>query len=421
MIWVLGLLVALAAIAGLTVPWWRASFTQRAALRRRTANVVAYQGRLAELEADAQAGVLPAEAVERTRQELGARLLDDTAEAGAAPALAHKPAGPLLIGLAVVLVAFAAAWYALAGSWRTQELLDLARTNPELARARAVDLAIERLRERVASAPGDADAWLALGRSYGERGNFQDAAQAIGRASELKAHQDPDVLVEHGEALALAQNRAMAGAPAEKFAQALALAPDHPRALWFAGIAAFQAGNHPDAIKYWERLLAQDLPEDTRSTLEHSLAMLRERAGLPAAKPADRPPAEAAARPPATPPAAAGPVALRISVSVAPALAAAVGADDALFVFAQDAAGPPMPLAVRRLAAGELPAEVTLDDGDSMTPERKLSSVSRWRLVARVSRTGNAAAQPGDLEGSIEVGRADAGKPVKLVIDRRRQ
>jgi cytochrome c-type biogenesis protein CcmH len=421
MIWGLGLLLALAAIAGLTVPWWRASFTQRAALRRRTANVVAYQGRLAELESDVQAGVLPVESVEGTRQELAARLLEDTTDASAAPALAAKPAGPLLIGLAVSLVAFAAAWYALAGSWRTQALLDLAKTNPELAQARAVDLAIERLRERVAGAPGDADAWLALGRSYGERGNFADAAQAIGRASELKASQDPDVLVEHGEALALVQNRSLAGAPAEKFAQALALAPEHPRALWFAGIAAFQAGNPPDAIKYWERLLAQELPEDTRTTLEHSLAMLRERAGLPAAPPSARPPAEAAARPaPAPPVAAAGPVALRISVSLAPGLAGAVGSSDALFVFAQDAAGPPMPLAVQRLSAGQLPAEVTLDDGDSMTPERTLSSASRWRLVARISRTGNAAAQPGDLEGSVEVGRADAGKPVKLVIDRRR-
>lgn len=403
MIWLLGLAVAGLAVAGVLAPWWRPAYAQRAALRRRSANVAAYRGRLEELAADAQAGVLAPEAVEAAKQELAARLLDDTAAPAPAP-LEHKPARALLAVAAVALLAFAGLWYGLAGTWRTQELVELARSNPELARARAVDQAIERLRDRVASHPDDADAWLMLGRSYFGRGNHADAARALGRASELKAHQDPDLLVEHGEALSYAQDRSMAGAPAERFAQALAIAPEHPRALWFAGIAAFQAGDSAGAVAFWERLLAQQLPDDTRATLEHSVAMLRERAGLP----------------PAAQPRAPAPLALRLRVSVAPELAAAIGPDDALFVFAQDAAGPPMPLAVQRLAAAQLPAQVTLDDSNSMTPARKLSSVDRWRVVARISRSGNAVPQPGDLEGSIEVGKADAGKPLKLVIERRR-
>lgn len=403
MIWLLGLAVAGLAVAGVLAPWWRPAYAQRAALRRRSANVAAYRGRLEELAADAQAGVLAPEAVEAAKQELAARLLDDTAAPAPAP-LEQKPARALLAVAAVALLAFAGLWYGLAGTWRTQELVELARSNPELARARAVDQAIERLRDRVASHPDDADAWLMLGRSYFGRGNHADAARALGRASELKAHQDPDLLVEHGEALSYAQDRSMAGAPAERFAQALAIAPEHPRALWFAGIAAFQAGDSAGAVAFWERLLAQQLPDDTRATLEHSVAMLRERAGLP----------------PAAQPRAPAPLALRLRVSVAPELAAAIGPDDALFVFAQDAAGPPMPLAVQRLAAAQLPAQVTLDDSNSMTPARKLSSVDRWRVVARISRSGNAVPQPGDLEGSIEVGKADAGKPLKLVIERRR-
>lgn len=403
MIWLLGLAVAGLAVAGVLAPWWRPAYAQRAALRRRSANVAAYRGRLEELAADAQAGVLAPEAVEAAKQELAARLLDDTAAPAPAP-LEHKPARALLAVAAVALLAFAGLWYGLAGTWRTQELVELARSNPELARARAVDQAIERLRDRVASHPDDADAWLMLGRSYFGRGNHADAARALGRASELKAHQDPDLLVEHGEALSYAQDRSMAGAPAERFAQALAIAPEHPRALWFAGIAAFQAGDSAGAVAFWERLLAQQLPDDTRATLEHSVAMLRERAGLP----------------PAAQPRAPAPLALRLRVSVAPELAAAIGPDDALFVFAQDAAGPPMPLAVQRLAAAQLPAQVTLDDSNSMTPARKLSSADRWRVVARISRSGNAVPQPGDLEGSIEVGKADAGKPLKLVIERRR-
>ena len=403
MIWLLGGLVAALALAGVLAPWWLPAFARRAALRRRSANVAAYRGRLEELEADVQAGVLPADSVEAVKQELAARLIDDTAAPAPAP-LAERPARLLVALAAVALLAFTGAWYAVAGTWRTQQLVELAKTDPDLARARAADRTIEQLRDRVADNPDDAEGWVMLGRSYFSRGSHAEAAQALGRASELKAHQDPDVLVEHGEALAFAQNRAMAGAPSERFAQALTIAPAHPRALWFAGIAAFQSGDRAGAIDYWERLLAQPLPDDTRTTLEHSVAMLREKAGLPAA----------------AKPQAPAPLALRVSVTVAPELAASIGPDDALFVFAQDPAGPPLPLAVQRLAAKQLPAQVTLDDSNSMTPERKLSSVARWRVVARVSRSGNAVPQPGDLEGSIEVGRADAAKPVKLVIERRR-
>jgi cytochrome c-type biogenesis protein CcmH len=402
-IWLAAVIVAALALAGVLAPWWWPAYAQRAELRRRSANVAAYRGRLEELEADVQAGVLAPDAVEATQKELAARLIDDTA-APAPVELERRPATALLALSAAGLLVFAGLWYGLAGTWRTQQLVELAKSNPELARAQAADRAIERLRERVASHPDDADAWLMLGRSYFGRGNHADAAQALGRASELKAHQDPDLLVEHGEALSFAQNRSLAGAPSERFAQALTIAPEHPRALWFSGIAAFQAGNGAGAIDFWERLLKQPLPDDTRATLEHSVAMLRERAGLPPAAKTKAP----------------APLALRLSVTVAPELAASIGPDDALFVFAQDAAGPPMPLAVQRLSAAQLPAQVTLDDTNSMTPERKLSSVDRWRVVARVSRSGNAVPQPGDLEGSIEVGKADAGKPLQIRIDRRR-
>ena len=413
MIWALGALVAAAAIGGLAAPWWWPSFAQRQSLRRRTANVTAYRGRLEELEADAQAAVVAPETVAAVKEELAARLLQDT-DAPAPAALGQKSSGGLLALAALGLLAFAAAWYAVAGTWRTQALVELNRTHPELARAQGVDQMIERLRRQLAKNPDDAESWAWLARSYSGRGNYTEAAEAFAKAGALKGGQDPDLLVDEGEALASAQNRAMTGAPAERFSQALALAPDHTRGLWFAGIAALQAGDDRAAVTRWERLLAQEIPEDTRATLEHSIARLRERSGLKA-------PATAEAPAPAAPMgAASSALALKVDVSVAPELAGQVGAGDALFVFAQDAAGPPMPLAVQRLSAAQLPAQVTLDDSNSMTAGRKLSSVGRWRVVARVSRSGNAIPQPGDLEGSVEVGKADAGKPVKVVISRLR-
>jgi cytochrome c-type biogenesis protein CcmH len=408
MIWVLGAAVALLALAGVAAPWWLPAFSQRRSLRRRAANVAAYRTRLAELEADVAAGVVAADAAAGVREELGARLLQDVdalVEPEPQPVAATSRA-PLLVA-GVALFAFTAVWYAVAGTWRTQDLIELAHLDPQGAREAALSRSIAELRERVDDAPTDVDSWVWLARSYRSRNSFAEAADAFAKANALRGHQDPDLLVEEGEALAQAQDRSMAGAPAERFRQALALAPSHPQALWYAGVAAMQAGEDRAAVGYWEQLLQQPIADDMRSVLEHSLPRLRQRAGI----------AEPAAAP--APKAAAG-VRLEIDVSIAPDLKGAIRPGDTLFVFATDPAGPPMPVAVQRLSAAALPLRTSLDDGNNLMATRKLSSLERWRIVARVSRSGNATPQPGDLEGTAEVGRDAAGKPVAVVISRTR-
>ncbi|MGQ0585586.1 MAG: c-type cytochrome biogenesis protein CcmI [Gammaproteobacteria bacterium] len=404
MIWLLGTLLALLAIGGLATPWWWTAFAQRRTLKRRAANITAYRTRLQELEADLAAGVLAADAADAARGELAARLLSD-AEVPAEPEPAAAPSRRVPLAAALALLAFGLAWYAAAGSWRTQALVELARTDPEAARQASVNQSIARLRERVEDEPGEFESWVWLARSYRTRGSYEDAVRAFARANELRGHQDPDLLVEEGEAIAFTQNRTMAGAPAERFEQALALAPGHPQALWYGGIAALQAGDAATAVARWERLRQQDLPADMRSMIDHSLAQLRERSGI--------------RTPPPVATAQAKALALDIDVSVAPEIAGQVQPGAVLYVYAQDPSGPPMPLAVQRLPASGLPARVTLDDSMSPMPTRKLSSVDRWRLVARISKTGSATPQPGDLEGSLEVSRAEAKAPVRLVITRK--
>ena len=407
MIWLLGVLVALLASAALSLPWWLPAFTQRRSLRRRAANVAAFRTRLRELEADVASGVLAPDAVAAMRQELETRLLGDVDEAPE-PELAGASSLLLPAGCALALLVFAGAWYAMEGGWRTQALIELARLDPEGARQQSVNDSIARLRARVESHPEEVESWTWLGRSYLSRGSFSDAAQAFAKANELRGQQDPDLLVEEGEALAYAQERSMAGAPAERFAAALALAPGHPQALWYAGIAAVQSGDDARAIELWERLQKQELADDMRGVVAHSLMQLRARSGIKA-------PAQTAAAPA---PAASG-LQLEVDISIAPELAGKVQPSDTLFVFAQDPSGPPMPVAVQRLPP-TLPARTTLDDSNSPMPTHKLSSLDRWRLVARVSRSGNAIPQAGDLEGTVELGKADASKPVRIVISRTR-
>ncbi|MGO4775275.1 cytochrome C biogenesis protein, partial [Lysobacter sp. 2RAB21] len=88
------------------------------------------------------------------------------------------------------------------------------------------------------------------------------------------------------------------------------------------------------------------------------------------------------------------------------------------FVIARQVAGPPMPVAVEKHAAGKFPLEVVLDDGDSPMPTMKLSQLEQVQVLARVSASGNAIPQPGDLASQPVSVRTDSKDQVVVVIDR---
>jgi len=90
---------------------------------------------------------------------------------------------------------------------------------------------------------------------------------------------------------------------------------------------------------------------------------------------------------------------LKVAVSLSPAVAKQAAPDDVVFVFARAVNGPRMPLAIVRKQVKDLPATIVLEDSQGMSPEMTLSSVPEVIVVARVSKSGMANAQNGDLEG----------------------
>ena len=142
----------------------------------------------------------------------------------------------------------------------------------------------------------------------------------------------------------------------------------------------------------------------------------RAKGGL-AAAPSSGAKAAAATPPTDAKPASEGPR-LTVRVSLAPELAAQVAPDDVLFVFAKAASGPPMPLAVQRLRAADLPATVVLTDGMGMMPSMTLSQFPQVVVGARISKSGNAIAQPGDLQAVSAPLDVKRNEPVILRIDR---
>jgi cytochrome c-type biogenesis protein CcmH len=106
-------------------------------------------------------------------------------------------------------------------------------------------------------------------------------------------------------------------------------------------------------------------------------------------------------------------------VSIAPNLAGKGSATDTLFVFARETSGPPMPVAIMRATKKDLPFTFRLDDSNSMMPSRTLSSVAMVVIVARLSKSGQAMPQSGDLEGMSQPVKPGTDG-VTIVIDRER-
>lgn len=408
--------LALLAAAWMSRPFWRGG--SDALLRRRAANVAVYRTRLAELEAEIEAKLIEPAAAEQMRQELGARLVQDVdlpAE-GVVPAVTTRRWAAVGL-LVLLLLGFSALGYWQQGSWRTQQMIETAQRDPQAGQQLAIEDMIQRLAERLQQQPDDLDGWAMLGRSYFMLNRYAEAAQAYGEANRRATPPDAGLLVGEGESLAMSRDRDLSGRPRELFEAALKLEPEMGKALWYAGMAAAQERDFRTARDHWQRLARQEqLPPELKQALDQRLA---EMAGLlgeasPAAVTAAAPPDPAAG----TSSAADGPVKLRLRVALSDELAAKMPPGSTLFVFAKAAQGPPMPLAVQRLANARLPLEISLDDSMAMMPQMKLSLFDQWVVTARVSASGGVKAESGDWEGSRPVSRVESAQPIDLRIDR---
>jgi cytochrome c-type biogenesis protein CcmH len=284
---------------------------------------------------------------------------------------------------------------------------DLVDLPPQAPAAKMADVedSIRKLAERLKEKPDDLEGWVLLGRSLQAT---RQPAQAV-TAYEYALKLDPENLDLQGllaEALAEAHQGATEGRPAEIVADILRKDPNHKGALWLAGVAAAERKDIPKAVEHWTRLQAQ-FPKESEEARQIG-QYIAEVQGAASAAPAPSSQAQAQAQPGKR---------LRVKVDLAESLKARAAPEDALFVFAKAAEGPPMPLAVVKKQVKDLPLEVDLDDTLAMVPGMNLSAFERVVIGARVSKRGQPIPAPGDLQGLTAPLAAENGGRYAVTVD----
>lgn len=370
-----------------------------------TATLPELKEQLRQLQSLHAAGTLDDAAYDRARAEVERRVVERVTAGDTDDAVsAHRGARPwrLWASVSAAVLAIATAGYLWTGSPQAaREAVPPAAVAPATGNgtdghamdAQRVEAMVSQLAERLKASPADAQGWAMLARSLTVLGRYQEALPAYEKARALHGD-DATLLVDHADAMAVARGRRIAGEPLALVRRALALDPDNLKALSLAGSEAFERSDYPAALAYWEharRVAPAGSPYV--APLESGIAEARSLSGNASAATV-----MAAA---SAPTAAAATPGVSGTVSLAAALRSRVRPGDTVFVYARAVQGPRMPVAIVRRQVRDLPFEFTLDDTSAMSPTQRLSSLSQATLVARISRSGDAMPQAGDLVGEL--------------------
>ncbi len=379
------------------------------------ANAAVYKDQIHDLEKEYVLGNLSSEELQIAKDELARRLLDDvgdTAQITKSTPQAWRAPWIWVMGFVFLVPVAASVMYAVMGqplALNPAALQAEAEQGSDISPEKMTEMATALMR-RLQDEPNQIDGWIMLARVQRAREHFDESDEAFRKA--LALSKDDNLAIEHAEVLAQKNQGNFAGQPWAIIQRVLTADPQHLNALLLAGSASYSELNYRSALRFWERArevvepASPDAPE-----LDRAIAQTREKMGLPSAPTRSNAMANAPTSQSATSSVGASnnqASSARISgrVSVIKELADKVAPTDTVFVFATPVSGSRMPLAIVRTTADKLPFDFVLDDSTSMNPAAKLSSMAEVTVKVRISKSGQAMAQPGDLGVSLT--------PVKL-------
>ena len=367
-------------------------------LSRRQFNAVIYKEELLRLEHERNIGLIDENIYTKNHLEMRQRLLQDVA-ADDMQAVSGSPK-KTIISLIATLPLAALLLYLLWGSAANIDNID---TQKHLAQ-QDVEKMVCGLAAKLAQSPNDLKGWAMLGRSYKVLGRPVDAEQAYEHAG-VYLESDAQLLADYADIAATNANGHFVGKPDQLIKKALKIDPENQMALWLAGTSAYNKADYKSAIQIWQRL-ATLLPSDSDDArlIQGSILEAQSKALLPALAKSTQ-----LANDNQNHAAVSGVVVLD------PQLKSNIKPDDVVMVIARDP-NVRMPVAIMRIRAAELPVQFLLNDALAMTPDAPISALAQVTVEVRISKSGQAKAETGDLMSAmqqVKVGSAN----LKFIVD----
>ena len=366
------------------------------ATSRRQMNAAIYREELDKLEVERVAGLINPADYEISHAEMRQRLFQDTNEEDDRASLGSTK--KTAIGLCVFVVLLSSGLYFSLG-----DVERVAQKNNEKPITQeGVEKMVSEFALKMEKDPGNLEGWAMLARSYRILGRNEDAAKAYARAGKL-VDTDPQLLADYADTLAATANGNFAGKPLLLINQALKLDPNNLLALWLSGTASFNAANYQSAVQAWEKLAGQLPPNSEEAkAIAESIAEARSKGGLLAKAPV----------------AIAG-KGISGKIELSHELKSKVSSSDIVLVIARQV-GERMPVAVLKTPVKQFPMNFVLNDSLAMNPSTPISKLTEVSVEVRISKTGMAKPEPGDLISSVKTIKVGADN-VQLLVDQVRQ
>jgi cytochrome c-type biogenesis protein CcmH len=416
--WLLAIAMALLALVFTVPPLLRNR--QRTVIDHDQLNTAVVKAQLAELQADLDSGKLDQAAYAAARHDLERELLDEL-DKGAEPAAQNSQSGRWAVALFVPLIPLlAVVLYQQLGAGDLLKKIETgpaqqAKNSDGSAPPHNIEEVVAKLAQRLSEQPDNLEGWVLLARALSRMQRFEEAAKAYEQARRLAGDQ-PDLLIDYADMLVSANGGRFSDEVGQLLQTALQQQPEHIKGLWLMGHWKYQRGDNRGAIENWQQV-ARQLPPGN----EEDAAAIKQQIQLAQARmtdAADSAPQAATEMPTSsseTATAAGG--SIEVSVTLDAALADMTAPDDTVFIFARAVSGPRMPLAIARKKVSDLPLSVTLDDSMAMSPAMVLSNFPQVTIGARISKSGQAMPQSGDLQGTRSPVTPGQKGAVQIVID----
>jgi len=368
--------------------------TSSSSVDRNAMNVSIYKERLAELEQEN----LTTEQLAQAKQELEKTLAQDLTSAEVVSNNQARAGWATSIIVAIAIPVLAIGTYWKLGAW---DLVNKAEAQPTQSTQShsnkgsesEFDEMVAKLAARLEEQPDNLEGWQMLVRSYAVMGDYAKTVQTYNKIM-ARFGNEPDILSDYAEFLAKSNQGKFIGLPTQLLKTALSVNPKHAKTLWLLGLAAMENSDYEAAIAHWQAVLVQLPASETKiiEMLERQIAKARQHiqgsnSPAPVAK-QQSPDVKKVSK-------------IEVQVNLAPELQDKIKPGDTLFIYARATTGIPMPLAILRKPASELPITVTLDDSMAMMRNKNLSSVPEITVMARISSSGGARLQSGDLVGEV--------------------